>query len=131
MRGMLVVLLLFLTVNFRRSCTTCCSLNTNTSFVSTSNGGSFDGVYNFAEEPFISCSTVNFIYLLQCSTCSSQYVGETARELSTRMGEHRSTANPDTKTKGNFRLSQHYVAQMGIVLDSESLLSKNFRAQAV
>ena len=128
MRGMLVVLLLFLTVNFRRSCTTCCSLNTNTSFVSTSNGGSFDGVYNFAEEPFISCSTVTLIYLLQCSTCSSQYVGETARELSTGMCEHRST---DTKTKGNFRLSQHYVPQMGIVLDSESLLSKNFRAQAV
>ena len=29
------------------------------------------------------------------------------------MGEHRSTANPDTKTKGNFRLRQHYACSDG------------------
>ena len=45
------------------------------------------------------------------------------------MGEHRSTTNPASKEI--LDLDSTMLAQMGIVLDSEFLLTKNLRAQAV
>ena len=113
--GLFVWLML---VNFRLcsgSCVTCSTLTPETCFVSSANGGKFNGIYEFAdgEEPVISCTTVNLIYLLECENCGSQYVGETARELKQRMSEHRSTANPKNKTSGNFRLRQHYACSGG------------------
>ena len=37
----------------------------------------------------ISCSSSNLIYMIQCSRCKVQYIGETKRQLSDRFGEHR------------------------------------------
>ncbi len=34
------------------------------------------------------CATKNVVYLITCSACDQQYVGETKRKLSTRFGEH-------------------------------------------
>ena len=37
----------------------------------------------------ITCSSSNHIYMIQCSKCKVQYIGETKRHLSDRFGEHR------------------------------------------
>ena len=37
----------------------------------------------------IACSSSNLIYMIQCSRCKVQYIGETKRQLSDRFGEHR------------------------------------------
>ena len=37
----------------------------------------------------ITCSSSNLIYMIQCSKCNMQYIGETKRHLSDRFGEHR------------------------------------------
>ena len=36
-----------------------------------------------------SCKTTNVIYLIQCSRCGLQYVGETGQPLHTQMNSHR------------------------------------------
>ena len=36
-----------------------------------------------------SCSSSNFIYMIQCNKCNMQYIGETKRQLSDRFAEHR------------------------------------------
>ncbi len=117
--SVLGVFIWLMQVNFRLcsgSCVTCSALTTETSFVSSSNGGEFYGSYEFAdgEEPVITCTTVNLIHLLQCDNCGSQYVGETARDLKQRIYKHRSTAKPNNKTTGNFRLRQHYACSGGL-----------------
>lgn len=38
---------------------------------------------------YCSCSSSNLIYLITCSRCSLQYVGETAQQLRKRMNKHR------------------------------------------
>ena len=35
-----------------------------------------------------SCSSSNFIYMIQCNKCNMQYIGETKRQLSDRFAEH-------------------------------------------
>ena len=37
----------------------------------------------------ISCSSSNLIYMIQCSRCKVQYIGESKSQLSDRFGEHR------------------------------------------
>ena len=37
----------------------------------------------------ISCHSKNLIYLIECTKCHLQYIGETKRQLNERFGEHR------------------------------------------
>ena len=37
----------------------------------------------------ITCSSSNLVYMIQCTKCRIQYIGETKRRLSDRFGEHR------------------------------------------
>ena len=37
----------------------------------------------------ITCSSSNLVYIIQCTKCKIQYIGETKRRLSDRFGEHR------------------------------------------
>ena len=39
----------------------------------------------------LSCSTTNVIYLISCTKCDQQYVGETKRRVSERLSGHRSS----------------------------------------
>ena len=97
-----------------KKCWVCATMVHNTSFTSSANGGLFEGSYEFApgEPEVLSCRTVNVIYLLQCTSCCAQYVGETVQQLRTRMSNHRATLQPD-KEGGNFRLRQHYSGSGG------------------
>merc|ERR1712105_399703 len=36
----------------------------------------------------VDCQTKNLIYLISCKKCQTQYVGETARTLQSRISEH-------------------------------------------
>ena len=97
-----------------KSCSTCASLTQATTFTSSVNGTSFDGIYEFeeGEEESLSCRTANCIYLLQCNTCSSQYIGETCQELKNRISCHRG-ATKNSGDGGNFRMRQHYACSGG------------------
>ena len=37
----------------------------------------------------ITCETSNVIYMVQCTKCNLQYIGETKRRLKERFNEHR------------------------------------------
>ena len=43
----------------------------------------------FANENMLDCSSTNIIYLITCTRCGIQYVGETANALHFRMNAHR------------------------------------------
>ena len=47
----------------------------------------------------VSCRTENVIYLISCTKCSEQYVGQTGREFKKRMKEHLGYIN-------NFKFSE-------------------------
>jgi len=46
----------------------------------------------------LTCSSENIIYLITCSRCSIQYVGETKQKLSKRMNNHRTAIRGRTNT---------------------------------
>ena len=98
-----------------KNCSTCSQIVTTTSFVSSSNGVTFNGIYEFGdnEAKSLSCRTVNCIYMLECGTCRVQYVGETVQELRDRVGQHRRCTKSKGET-GNFRIRQHYVGSDGL-----------------
>ena len=97
-----------------KSCLTCACIVPTTTFYSSANGQKFDGIYTFAdnETSILNCKTTNCIYLLQCDTCGSQYVGETVQDLKERMSQHRRSTIPG-KDSGNFRIKQHYASSGG------------------
>jgi hypothetical protein len=37
---------------------------------------------------FVQCTTINVIYLLKCTSCNKQYIGESKRTFAVRYGEH-------------------------------------------
>ena len=54
---------------------------------------------------FLTCSSSNIIYLITCSRCGVQYVGETSQRLNLRMNNHRTAINgkKDTILYEHFR----------------------------
>ena len=42
----------------------------------------------------ITCETSNVIYMVQCTKCNLQYIGETKRRLKERFNEHRVIGDP-------------------------------------
>ena len=60
----------------------------------------------------MSCKTVNCIYMLECRTCKSQYIGETVQDLKDRIGQHR-RCTKDSGDSGNFRIRQHFACSDG------------------
>ena len=99
----------------KKSCLTCSCIVEETEFHSAANGQKFTGIYSFEDkEPHVlNCKSVNVIYMLQCVTCNSQYIGETVQELKDRMSDHRKTTSPG-KTGGNYRLRQHFACSLGV-----------------
>ena len=54
------------------------------------------------------CNTPNVIYLLTCSKCHLQYVGETAQNLNVRFAKHRSCMKGNVNSTSCKRLSDHF-----------------------
>ena len=50
------------------------------------------------------CTTINLVYLITCTNCAKQYVGETKREFKFRMAEH----IRDTRVKRETAVSIHF-----------------------
>ena len=73
----------------KKSCLTCCENEFKPIFESTVTGKKYS-VVNHTPHP-LTCSSSNVIYLVSCSRCGIQYVGETSAMLRTRMNGHRYT----------------------------------------
>jgi len=50
---------------------------------------SFQTKQYFSIPKIFSCDTINAIYLLECSICQKQYIGETSTTVRSRMKHHR------------------------------------------
>ena len=58
-----------------------------------------------------SCNTNGVVYMLTCSYCNKQYVGETGRKLKERIKEHITNRNNNEKTIGtHYNLPGHQKA---------------------
>ena len=63
----------------------------------------------------LSCSISNLVYLITCSKCDNQYVGETKQKLSKRLSGHRSAIKKHANTFiaiKHFNLPGHSVADI-------------------
>ena len=56
----------------------------------------------------ISCKSQNVIYLLTCSKCRVQYVGETKQKLSLRLNAHRAGTKSNSKSSGCCHITEHF-----------------------
>ena len=82
-------------------CKTCPQFKTQNTFHSSS----FNNKFIFCHgNKIFSCKSNNIIYLITCSSCNKQYVGETTQPLHKRNNGHRSCITSKTKTF----LYEHY-----------------------
>ena len=66
----------------------------------------------------LTCKSRNVIYLIECSKCNQQYIGETDRTLHERFSEHKSYVNSkklNQATGSQFNLPGHSVSDMNIM----------------
>ena len=56
----------------------------------------------------LSCNSTNLVYLLTCTKCSLQYVGETIQGLNQRFSEHRQGIENSSAKSGCKILSEHF-----------------------
>ena len=75
----------------------------NATFTSSSSGDTY------TIQKHLSCQTENVVYLITCTECGKQYVGETGRSLECRMKEHCADArfNRNTPIARHFNLPNH------------------------
>ena len=52
----------------------------------------------------LSCTTLNIVYLITCTKCKKQYVGQTTKQLNTRINHHRS----DIRNKKSTYIAKHF-----------------------
>ena len=66
--------------------------------------------YKLAKD--VNCQTNNVVYLLECTRCKKQYIGETKRNFLTRFKEHLADIrhNRDTPVAKHFNLNSHKTA---------------------
>ena len=64
----------------------------------------------------LNCKSRNVIYLITCTVCNKQYVGETQRMLSDRFTDHRSniSTRKDTPIANHFNLPGHSISSIAI-----------------
>ena len=55
--------------------------------------------YKIEVNSSVDCSTRNVVYLLGCSKCPMQYIGETERMLKERFSEHKGYVNTKKQSK--------------------------------
>ena len=82
-----------------------------TSFTSCSNGK------RFPINESINCRTTNLVYLITCSRCALQYVGETSTSLAVRMNNHLSCVRLRKRTPVglHFNLPGHRLSDLTVI----------------
>ena len=76
------------------------------------------------------CDTTGIVYIIKCSKCSEEYIGQTGRTLSTRFGEHLGYVRNKTNdpTGVHFNLPGHNSSHMEVsVLEKVYVRSKAIR----
>ncbi len=65
----------------------------------------------------MNCGSANLVYLITCSLCNIQYVGETGDTLRNRMNRHRSNIhlNQNTAIAIHFNSDQHNLAHLSVI----------------
>ena len=97
-----------------QGCQTCSIITTSDTFTSNTTKKTYKikGSYN--------CKTSNVIYLIQCTKCGMQYVGETGQCLHQRMNNHRADVTNkrlEGKPVGrHFNKPQHSVENMKVTI---------------
>ena len=91
-------------------CATCQHLNCSKSFTSTRTGKIFFTRHNF------SCTSKNVIYLITCTECKKQYVGQTSQQLNTRINHHRSSIfnKSGTYISNHFNFPDHTIQNLKV-----------------
>ena len=94
----------------RHNCTTCSHSIESTTFYAHHTGT------NHNVQGYITCNTSNVIYIITCTKCNKQYIGETGRKLKTRISEHlRNIAkNQNTVIGTHFNSANHKSNHMQI-----------------
>lgn len=82
------------TNNVECRCLCCKVLKCDTVFSSNVTGKQFI----FGKEGNFSCKSCNLIYLISCSDCGKQYVGQTTQAVHVRLNAHRSCVSRNTNT---------------------------------
>ena len=90
------------------NCRYCSKMNKSKCFKSTYTG------YTYTTKLRGHCTTHNLVYLITCTKCVRQYVGETKREFRYRMTEHiRDTQlNRDTPVANHYNQTSHSTENM-------------------
>jgi len=93
-----------------KTCKCCSHITTTKTFTSTHTRRQYNII-----DPF-NCRSTNIIYLITCSLCNKQYVGETQRQLSHRLTDHRSNIalHKNTPIANHFNLPGHSVNNIQI-----------------
>ena len=98
-------------------CKTCALINSGTRFHSTTTGEEFQ------VKATTDCRISNVVYLIQCTRCSTQYVGETenALRVRVRLTGHRSDINHHRLERPvhmsrHFNLSDHSLKDLSIMV---------------
>ena len=107
----------------RKGCSTCTYSTETTTF------HSYHQQKTFTIHGHINCNTSNVIYLITCTKCHKQYVGETGRKLKTRITEHlHSIKNHKNTVIGIHFTSTHHSIDHILIHPIESLHnSSNYR----
>ena len=57
----------------------------------------------------MTCNTKNLIYMIQCTLCNKQYIGETKRRLKDRFNEHRRPVDKTNTKSSPTTVSDHFL----------------------
>ena len=91
-------------------CKTCSHINVTKTFKSNYTRRQFNITHTF------SCKSKDIIYLITCNVCNKQYVGETQRQLSERLTDHRSNilTGKNTPIANHFNLPGHSIDNLTV-----------------
>ena len=92
-------------------CVTCPFMDTTDIFQSSSTRIT----YHIKQD--INCQSYNLVYLIQCSKCKIQYVGQSSQTLNKRIIQHRSdiTADKETTVAAHFNSHDHSVNDVRVI----------------
>ena len=89
-----------------RGCATCDYFNTDPRITSSITGKTETIINN--RDCILNCKSENLVYLIECSSCHIQYVGETGLQLRGRLSDHRSRIYKYNPTKQDTFLTNHF-----------------------
>ena len=91
-----------------KGCRFCVHFDVNSVIKSHSTGREYNTIISPNVDNNVSCTSSNIIYIITCSKCNLQYVGETVNSLSIRFYTHRSCFMHPDKSQNCKILSEHF-----------------------